>query len=76
MDVNLQCDFLSYDKDTIISHTGTPDPMLNPKKKIWEQIQPELQVNADGKATYKGALWKIEGKGFCKAPTARCQGIK
>ena len=60
----------------IFSCSGVPDPMLNPKKKIWEQIQPELQVNADGIATYKGASWKVEGKGVCKAPTARNQGIK
>lgn len=49
--------------------TGTPDVQLNPKKKIWEQIQPDLHVNNDRVATYKGGAFTIEGKGVCTAPS-------
>ena len=49
--------------------SGEPDALLNPKKKIWEQIQPDLRVNDQGYATYKGKVWKIEGKGMFKAAT-------
>ena len=50
--------------------TGTPDPQLNPKKKIWEAIKPGLQINGAGEATYKGAVWRVEGKDEpCKAPS-------
>lgn len=48
---------------------GTPDVQLNPKKKIWEQIQPDLHVNNARVATYKGGAFTIEGKGVCTAPS-------
>jgi aminoacyl tRNA synthase complex-interacting multifunctional protein 1 len=55
---------------TVEGYPGVPDDVLNPKKKTWEQIQPELRIDSNGLATYKGALWKIEGKaGVFKAPT-------
>jgi len=38
---------------------GTADALLNPKKKIWEQVAPDLKINEDGVATYKGIPWKI-----------------
>jgi len=34
---------------------------LNPKKKIWERIQNDLKVNADGIAEWQGNLLKIVG---------------
>ena len=56
---------------------GEPEPLLPPKKKLFEQIQPELRINEDGAATYKGALWKVEGRnGICTVPTMRNSGIK
>jgi aminoacyl tRNA synthase complex-interacting multifunctional protein 1 len=58
------------DRVAVEGYPGGPDEQLNPKKKTWEQIQPELRINAAGLATYKGALWKIEGKdGVFRAPT-------
>ncbi|ODM93357.1 Tyrosine--tRNA ligase, cytoplasmic [Orchesella cincta] len=33
---------------------GTPDDVLNPKKKIWEKLQVELKVNPEGKAQWEG----------------------
>ncbi|XP_066912466.1 aminoacyl tRNA synthase complex-interacting multifunctional protein 1-like [Clytia hemisphaerica] len=48
---------------------GEPDGQLNPKKKIWEQVAPDLAVDDEGFASYKGNSLVIEGKGKCKAPT-------
>ncbi|XP_064405435.1 tyrosine--tRNA ligase, cytoplasmic-like isoform X2 [Halichondria panicea] len=35
-------------------NTEEPDEMLNPKKKIFEQIQPDLKTNSKLLATYRG----------------------
>lgn len=48
---------------------GDPDAQLNPKKKIWEQVSPDLLVDSNGFATYKGHALVIDGKGKCKAPS-------
>jgi len=50
---------------------GEPDNQLNPKKKIWEQIQKDLHVRKDGVASYKGDAFTVVGKGVCVAPTMR-----
>ena len=39
-----------------------PDAQLNPKKKIFEACAPDLKVNADRVATYKGVPWTVNGK--------------
>lgn len=57
------------DAVTCDGFVGEPDAQLNPKKKIWEQIQPDLHVNPSGVATYKGGAFTIAGKGQCTAPT-------
>jgi len=60
------------DQVTCEGYTGSPDAQLNPKRKIWEQVQPELGINADGVATYKGAVFTITGKdGKFSVPTVR-----
>lgn len=56
--------------------TGTPDALLNPKKKVFEQVQPDFLVNEEGVATYKGIPYEIEGKGVCRVATMRGSGIK
>ena len=33
---------------------GSPDAQLNPKKKIWEAVAPDLKVDGEGRAIYKG----------------------
>ena len=33
---------------------GEPEEQLNPKKKIFERIAPDLQTDAAGVANYKG----------------------
>lgn len=57
-------------------YPGEPDKELNPKKKVWEQVQPELQTDGQCVATYKGAAFEVEGKGVCKAQTMSNSGIK
>jgi len=35
---------------------------LNPKKKIFEAVAPDLKVNGDKQATYQGVLWTVNGE--------------
>lgn len=51
-------------------------PQMNPKKKIFEQIQPDLITNSDRVATYKGAPFSVAGKGVITAPSMTNSGIK
>ncbi|XP_061736308.1 aminoacyl tRNA synthase complex-interacting multifunctional protein 1-like [Nerophis ophidion] len=55
---------------------GEPDKELNPKKKVWEQIQPDLRTDGECVATYKGAAFEVAGKGVCRAQTMSNSGIK
>eukprot|EP00043_Microstomoeca_roanoka_P003408 m.43632 g.43632 ORF g.43632 m.43632 type:complete len:406 (+) comp12048_c0_seq1:495-1712(+) len=48
-----------------------PDAELNPKKKIFEAVQPELFTNADGVANYRGDAFIVKGKGPCFAKVAK-----
>nr|XP_060635109.1 aminoacyl tRNA synthase complex-interacting multifunctional protein 1 isoform X2 [Anolis sagrei ordinatus] len=61
---------------TFEGYPGEPEKELNPKKKIWEQIQPDLHTNEECVATYKGVPFEVKGKGVCKAPTMASSGIK
>lgn len=56
--------------------TGQPDAQLNPKKKVFEQIQPDFLVNEEGVATYRGIPFTVPSKGVCRAATMRGTGIK
>nr|VZI22226.1 unnamed protein product [Spirometra erinaceieuropaei] len=42
-------------------YPGEPDAQLNPKKKIFESVKPDLRVDAQCIATYKGSPWKLKG---------------
>nr|XP_010588790.1 aminoacyl tRNA synthase complex-interacting multifunctional protein 1 isoform X1 [Loxodonta africana]XP_010588791.1 aminoacyl tRNA synthase complex-interacting multifunctional protein 1 isoform X1 [Loxodonta africana]XP_023404324.1 aminoacyl tRNA synthase complex-interacting multifunctional protein 1 isoform X1 [Loxodonta africana] len=64
------------DRITFDAFPGEPDKELNPKKKIWEQIQPDLYTNAECVATYKGAPFEVKGKGVCRAQTMSNSGIR
>jgi len=64
------------EKITFDGFSGEPEKELNPKKKIWEQIQPDLQTNDQCIATYKGVPFEVKGKGVCRAPTMANSGIK
>jgi len=50
------------DRVTCDGFTGDADAQLPPKKKIWEQVQPNLHINVNGKPCYKGSPFRIEGK--------------
>ncbi|XP_005406277.1 PREDICTED: aminoacyl tRNA synthase complex-interacting multifunctional protein 1 isoform X2 [Chinchilla lanigera] len=64
------------DRVTFDAYPGEPDKELNPKKKIWEQIQPDLYTSDDCVATYKGVPFEVKGKGVCRAQTMAKSGIK
>uniref|UniRef100_W5LIV9 Aminoacyl tRNA synthetase complex interacting multifunctional protein 1a n=1 Tax=Astyanax mexicanus TaxID=7994 RepID=W5LIV9_ASTMX len=64
------------DRVTFQGFPGEPDKELNPKKKVWEQVQPDLRTDGQCVATYKGAAFEVNGKGICKAQTMTNTGIK
>ncbi|KAM3624195.1 uncharacterized protein V6R79_020530 [Siganus canaliculatus] len=64
------------DRITFQGFPGEPDKELNPKKKVWEQVQPDLRTDDKCVATYKGAAFEVTGKGVCKAQTMSNSGIK
>ncbi|XP_064191248.1 aminoacyl tRNA synthase complex-interacting multifunctional protein 1a isoform X1 [Anguilla rostrata] len=64
------------DRVTFQGFPGEPDKELNPKKKVWEQVQPDLRTDGHCVATYKGAAFEIAGKGVCKAQTMSNSNIK
>ncbi|VDO13591.1 unnamed protein product [Rodentolepis nana] len=47
------------DRVFVESYPGEPDGQLNPKKKVWETVKPDMRVDASNFATYKGAQWKL-----------------
>uniref|UniRef100_A0A672KRT2 Aminoacyl tRNA synthase complex-interacting multifunctional protein 1-like n=2 Tax=Sinocyclocheilus grahami TaxID=75366 RepID=A0A672KRT2_SINGR len=67
---------MAGDRVTFQGFPGEPDKELNPKKKVWEQVQPDLRTDDQCVATYKGAAFEVAGKGVCKAQTMSNSGIK
>jgi len=53
-----------------------PDSVLNPKKKIWETVAPDLKTNSAKLATYKGAVLTVPNKGAITAATLADVQIK
>lgn len=53
--------------------SDNPDDQLKPKKKVFEQVKPDLRVNENGFATYKGACWTLKNTptAFIKAEKLR-----
>lgn len=41
------------DRISVDGYSGTPDDQLNPKKKVWENLQVDLKTNGTGEATWK-----------------------
>ncbi len=57
--------------------SGIADAVLNPKKKVWETVAPDLKVSSTGVATYRGEQLIVDGgKGVITAPTLRDVAIK
>jgi aminoacyl tRNA synthase complex-interacting multifunctional protein 1 len=50
-------------------YTRNPDPVMNPKKKIFETVAPDLKTNDSKVATYKGVPFSVSGKGVVAAST-------
>lgn len=42
------------DRVSVEGYPGEPDELLNPKKKVWEAVQPELKTDGEKRACYKG----------------------
>lgn len=57
-------------------YARTPDVQLNPKKKIFETVAPDLRTNDDLIACYKGAALHVPGKGPIKAQTLKNVNVK
>ena len=55
--------------------SGEPDAVLNPRKKVFEQVSADFSVTADGLATYKGVPFAC-AEGSCTLPTIRDGIIK
>ncbi|XP_040003263.1 aminoacyl tRNA synthase complex-interacting multifunctional protein 1-like [Xiphias gladius] len=64
------------DRVTFQGFPGEPDKELNPKTRLWEQIQPDLRTDGQCVATYKGAAFEVVGKGVCKSQTMSNSEIK
>ncbi|KAL5109545.1 Aminoacyl tRNA synthase complex-interacting multifunctional protein 1 [Taenia crassiceps] len=47
------------DRVYVEGYPGEPDAQLNPKKKVWEQVKPDMRVDGARIATYKGVPWKL-----------------
>ncbi|KAL5484687.1 hypothetical protein EMCRGX_G021227 [Ephydatia muelleri] len=67
---------LPGDRVTFKGYSGAPDTQLNPKKKIFEQVQPELRVSEEGVACYCGVPFTVEGKGVCQVASMKNSAIK
>ncbi|KAK6172382.1 hypothetical protein SNE40_016043 [Patella caerulea] len=57
------------EKVTFKDFQGVPDTQLNPKKKIWETLKPDVRTNNQCVAMFRGCPFTVEGKGEVKAPT-------
>ncbi len=54
---------------------GEPEEQLNPKKKVFEQIQPDLLTNAESVACYKGQPLRTQS-GVCRVSSIVDGSIK
>lgn len=57
-------------------YNRTPDAQLNPKKKIFETVAPDLKTNDELVACYKGNALHVPGKGVLKATTLKNVNVK
>ncbi|XP_067143831.1 aminoacyl tRNA synthase complex-interacting multifunctional protein 1 [Centruroides vittatus] len=64
------------DRVSFEGYLGEPDTLLNPKKKIFEQVAPDLKTDANCVATYKGVPFVVKDKGIIKASTLANVNIK
>lgn len=55
---------------------GEPDAQLNPKKKIFEQLAPDIKTDDNCIATYKGVPFTVKDKGVVKSVSMANVNIK
>ncbi|XP_052872908.1 aminoacyl tRNA synthase complex-interacting multifunctional protein 1 [Anopheles cruzii] len=53
-----------------------PDAVMNPKKKIFETVAPDLKTNDELVACYKDGCFVVPGKGHVKAQTLKNVQVK
>lgn len=53
-----------------------PDAVMNPKKKIFETVAPDLHTNEQLVACYKEGSFQVVGKGVVKAQTLKNVNVK
>lgn len=53
-----------------------PDPVMNPKKKIFETVAPDLHTDDDHRACYKGVPFSVPGKGNIISQTLKNVAVK
>jgi len=59
-----------------VGYARNPDAQLNPKKKIFETVAPDLMTNNDLVACYKGAALNVPEKGPIVSQTLRNVNVK
>jgi glutamyl-tRNA synthetase len=61
---------------TFAGHPGEPEALLNPKKKVWETVQPDFTTTAGERV----AVWRdvpfATARGVVTAPTLEGASIK
>ncbi|CAD1476965.1 unnamed protein product, partial [Heterotrigona itama] len=55
---------------------GSPDEVLNPKKKVWEKLQVDLVVNGNGEASWSGNLLLTVNGGKLTADSLKNVAVK
>lgn len=64
------------DRVTCDGFQSAPDAVLNPKKKVWETVAPDLGTDEELRACYKGVPWQVQGKGAIVADTLKNANVK
>lgn len=64
------------DRAMVEKYPGDPDVQLNPKKKVWEEVAPDLKTDNNGVACYKGCPIVVAGKGPFKSETLNGVQVK
>ncbi|XP_068569201.1 aminoacyl tRNA synthase complex-interacting multifunctional protein 1 [Cebidichthys violaceus] len=64
------------DRVTFLNYPGDPDRELQSKDRVWELLQPDLQVDSRGVANYKGCRFEVKGKGLCRTPSLTNASIR
>ena len=61
---------------TIECFVGEPEEQLNPKKKVFETVQPDLTTTKDLVAVWRDMPLMVEGKGVVKTSSIPAAVVK